>query len=105
METANKVRYYNYISGVLMNQMSDPLCSTCSALANSINSIKEDIKCVTSDGEKVSDEFKSLVLKAKKTLSDLIPPQNAVGQKKAGNCKMPKGICFVKISKAIIETI
>lgn len=44
-------------------------------------------------------------LNAKKILSEINMPIDAAGQKKAGNCSMPEGVYFVKISKAIIEKI
>jgi hypothetical protein len=109
MEISNKIRYYHYISGVFTNQISDPLCSVCSAMANSIKNVKADMetfeKALESHNENLPLELKSLVSKTKKILSGLNPPAVAEGQKKVGKCKMPKGICFVKISKAIIENI
>ncbi len=109
MEISNRIRFYYYISGVLANQQSDPLCRICKAFANSIRNTREDIehfeKTHEADMGSLSGELHDLLSKAKKTLSELNPPLDAAGQKKAGNCKMPEGVCFVKSSKAILEKI
>lgn len=106
MEIPNRVRFYYYISGVLANQQTDPLCGICKAFANSVRIVREDIGEFerTQEGT-LPGELQYVFFNAKKTLSELHPPVDAVGQKKAGNCKMPEGICFVKTSKAIIEKI
>ncbi|MBI5211742.1 MAG: hypothetical protein HY957_00020 [Nitrospirae bacterium] len=46
-----------------------------------------------------------ILSEAKKILTGLKIIEDAVGQKKAGNCKMPEGVCFVKLSKSILEKI
>jgi hypothetical protein len=46
-----------------------------------------------------------LLRDARTALALLNPPADAVGQKKEGNCKMPEGVCFVKLSKKIIDLI
>lgn len=106
MEISNRVRFYYYISGVLEKQQSDPLCGICKAFANSVRIAREDIGEFerTQEGT-LPGELQGLLFRAKKTLAELNPPVDAIGQKKAGNCKMPEGICFVKTSKAIIEKI
>jgi hypothetical protein len=32
-------------------------------------------------------------------------PANPSGQKKAGNCKLPQGVCFIKESFALVRKI
>jgi hypothetical protein len=32
-------------------------------------------------------------------------PEEAEGQKKAGNCKLPEGVCFVKSSKKLLDSL
>lgn len=36
MEISNRIRFYYYISGVLANQQSDPLCRICKAILEKI---------------------------------------------------------------------
>ncbi|GER93637.1 hypothetical protein A45J_1391 [hot springs metagenome] len=109
MGVQNRIRYYHYISGVFANQQLDPLCCKCKAFANSVRIVKDDIVEFERTQESniccLPQELQRIFYDAKKTISILNPPMNAVGQKKAGNCKMPEGICFVKLSKAIIEKI
>jgi hypothetical protein len=31
--------------------------------------------------------------------------EDAVGQKKSGNCRLTEGVCFIKLSKAILDKI
>jgi hypothetical protein len=50
-------------------------------------------------------ELLVLLREARTALALLNPPADAVGQKKEGNCKMPEGVCFVKLSKKIIDLI
>lgn len=40
----NRIRYYHYISGMLANQQSDPLCGICKAFVNSVRIVREDIE-------------------------------------------------------------
>jgi len=40
-----------------------------------------------------------------KMLANLHPIPDSVGQKKAGNCLLPQGVCFVKSSKSLIDRI
>ena len=46
------------------------------------------------------------LLEHAQTVINSIPiPENTEGQKKAGNCKLPKDICFAKSSKALLKAI
>jgi len=49
--------------------------------------------------------LEALLAEVRRTLLVLNPPEDAVGQKKAGNCRMPEGVCFVKYSKALSEKL
>lgn len=109
MELSNSVRYFYYISGVFRSQNSDPLCSNCKALANSVNAVSEHIKEFEERHlQKIRElpvELSQIFFEAKNNLSSVKVPQNAAGQKKAGNCRMPEGVCFVKTSKKMIERL
>ncbi len=50
-------------------------------------------------------ETAHLLKEASEGIATVRLPENAEGQKKAGKCKMPQGVCFIKLSKAILEKI
>jgi hypothetical protein len=69
--------------------------------------LREELAAVRSDH---SDKFDSLpaeiLLLHKDALSRITAartPDNSTGQKKADNCKMPEGVCFIKSSKTILN--
>lgn len=107
MDMLNRIRYYHFMAGVLANQQHDPLCSICKAFTNSVSAVSEGIdsfeKTGASEASAMSTEHRALLDDARKSLADLHPVPDAVGQKKAGNCHLPQGVCFVKTSKALQE--
>lgn len=109
MQQLNRIRYYHFVTGVLANQQHDPLCSICKAFTNTVGEVRGGIGVFETSGalaaSGMSAEHMSLLDDAKKLLADLHPIPDAVGQKKAGNCKLPQGVCFVKSSKALLESI
>jgi len=108
-ELINQIRFYNFISGVLCQQQSDPLCSNCKAFTNTAKRIKENISELQSvNVEKLhSLEGKMLHIfeEAQDRAGRINIFEDAVGQKKAGNCRLPEGVCFIKLSKAILDRI
>jgi hypothetical protein len=50
-------------------------------------------------------ELLRLLEEARTGLEGIKPPENAVGQKKAGTCRMPEGVCFVKLSKLVWDKL
>jgi len=108
-ELINKIRYYHFISGVLVHQQADPLCCKCKAFANTAERMKEGVSELESvHGEKIQvlpSDLLSLLEEARDRIGRIKPPADAVGQKKAGNCKMPEGVCFIKLPKAILDKI
>lgn len=106
MESPNLIRFYHYIAGVLSAQQSDKLCRICKAYSNSLAAIKEDIrKFEASEGGKLSGDLAAIVVEARKVVEGLDLPAESEGQKKAGRCRMPEGVCFVKFSKALLDRI
>lgn len=105
----NKIRSYHYISCVLSGQQEDNLCSICKAFENTAKKIKKDIAELKNNNaaeiNAMPQDLKQFLIDAHNRLSSLKVPENATGQKKAGNCKMPEGVCFVKYSKAISEKL
>jgi hypothetical protein len=102
----NRIRFYHYISGVLKNQANDPLCSRCTPYTNTLRAMKEGLEEVkNSDLASLPPETGKLLEQAEEVINSIQPPENTEGQKKAGNCKLPKGTCLVKSSKALLKAI
>lgn len=107
MDIATGQRYYHFIAGVLANQQHDPLCSICKAFTNSVQQVQQEVReYMMTHAEALTGlpEQESIMLAdIKMMLGALHPVPDAVGQKKAGNCKLPQGVCFVKSSRALQE--
>ncbi len=109
MHQLNRIRYYHFIAGVLANQQHDPLCSICKAFTNSVRDIRERVNeflhAHAAELQALPEQDSIMLADIKMMLADLHPLPDAVGQKKAGNCKLQQGVCFVKSSKALLENI
>lgn len=109
MEISNQVRGYHFMLGVFKNQKADPFCSKCSAYANSLAAVKEAFDAFEKENKEplsaLSQEQSRLLSEAKEGLAAISSPFEPVGQKKAGNCKLPEGVCFIKKSLALIRQI
>lgn len=106
---ANQIRFYHYISGVLAGQKLDPICSMCKAYTNTVSALREGLAGLPAahpgTSGPLSGELWPLLEDARSQIAAVRTLDGAVGQKKAGNCKMPEGVCFVKSSKAILDRI
>ena len=109
MEMVTRPRYWHFIAGVLANQQHDPFCSICKAFTNSVREVRgvvdEFMHAQASELPGLLEEVSIMLADIKMMLADLHPVPDAVGQKKAGNCKLPQGVCFVKSSKVLLESI
>jgi hypothetical protein len=109
MEIMSQARRYTYLFGVLKNQQADPFCRSCNSFINTLTAVKENLaKFETQhDGEikKFSWELSRLFADARNGIAVMNQPENPVGQKKAGNCKLPEGVCFTKSSLAILQKV
>lgn len=109
MELMNQIRGYHFLLGVFRNQQTDPYCSVCSAFANTLRAVREDFttfEFVQVDALKaLTPEFGDMLAGTRAGLSTLQSPAEPSGQKKAGNCKLPQGICFIKASFALVQGI
>jgi hypothetical protein len=109
MEISNHVRTYSYLFGIFKNQQADPFCRSCSAFNNSLLTIKDSLGKFdgqySADTARLSKEFSALFSDVKKGIQAIKQPESHGGQKKAGNCKMPEGICFIKSSLTILQKI
>lgn len=105
----NRIRYYHYISGVLANQQTDPLCRQCKAYANAVIALRDGLVGLEKENSmgfgSFSGEMRGIFEEARRRITEMPAPENAPGQKKAGNCKMPEGVCFIKSSKAMLDRI
>jgi hypothetical protein len=109
MVMVNNVRGYHYLSGVLMNQMRDPFCHACKALVNTTTAAQQGLRDFErSEGAEIKGlpaELQRIFGDAKTALAGIVLPDSAVGQKKAGNCKLPEGVCFVKSARALLQSL
>jgi hypothetical protein len=107
MEPINQVRGYHYLLGVFRNQQKDPYCSVCSAFANTLKAAQEGSAAFEASNadaiNALGPQFTGMLADTRAGLSALAAPVDPSGQKKAGNCKLPKGVCFIKASFALIQ--
>jgi hypothetical protein len=109
MELLNHVRAYHYLVGVLANQQRDLFCGQCSAWNNTLNNTREALKQFEAEHaaefRSLSPEASALLNETRSRLAGLANAANPAGQKKAGNCKLPEGVCFVKASRSLLEKV
>ena len=109
MELINQLRGYHFLLGVFRNQQKDPYCSVCSAFANTLRAARENFATFESVHSEMlkalTPEFGGMLASARTGLSTLQSPADPSGQKKAGNCKLPQGVCFIKASFALVQQI
>jgi hypothetical protein len=109
MELLNQVRGYSYLLGVLKNQQADPFCRSCSAFSKTLTAAREDLEKFEAahhgEIQGLSGEFSRLFAEAKRGIASVQQPNNPAGQKRAGNCKLPEGVCFLKLSFALLQKI
>lgn len=109
MVPANNVRTYFFLAHVFENQQHDPFCRACKARVNSVMATRESLATFENEQSdeirELPGEFHQLLADTKNILASLILPDKASGQKKAGNCKLPEGVCLVKASLAILQKV
>ena len=109
MELRSHLRAYHYIAGVLASQQHDCFCGQCSAWNNTLSNTREALKRFETEQaaelRSLSPELLSLLTGTRSRLAGLVNAANPAGQKKAGNCKLPEGVCFVKASRALLEKV
>ncbi|MDH4163692.1 MAG: hypothetical protein OEW15_13530 [Nitrospirota bacterium] len=109
MNIMNQVRGYHFLLGVLRSQQADLYCGQCSAWNNTLNNAREAlVKFETEQADSLaaaSSPFRRMLADAREGLAGLRGPVAPAGQKKAGNCKLPEGVCFIKASFAILQKI
>ena len=109
MELLNQVRAYHYLAGVLTNQQRDFFCGQCSAWNNTLNNIREAFQQFeaghAAELRALSPKAAALLAETRTRLAGLANAADPAGQKKAGNCKLPEGVCFVKVSRGLLEKV
>ena len=109
MEIMNQARGYAYMYDVLKNQQADPFCRCCNAFVKTLAAVKENLAEFESqyarDIGSLPREFIYLFSEAIIGIGQMRPPENPVSQKKAGNCKLPEGVCFTKTALALLQKI
>ena len=109
MELLNQVRGHHFLLGAFRSRQKDPYCSTCSAFANTLKAAQESfarLEAGHGDALKtLSPQFGAMMTETRTGLSMLQGPADPSGQKKAGNCKLPQGVCFIKASFALVQQI
>ncbi len=109
MEIINRVRGHFFLLGILQNQQRDPYCSACSAFANSLRKVREDLAAFeAANGEALRSlppDFQRLFDAVRSGLPGLQAPAEPSGQKKAGKCKLPEGTCFIKSSLSLLQKV
>ena len=109
MEVMNQVRGYHFMLGVLLNQESDPFCRGCNAFKNTLAAVRDSLATFQAQQagalQQLPPEFTRLFAETVQGLAGIEIPGQTVGQKKAGNCKLPEGHCFIKTSFAFLQRI
>ncbi len=109
MNPVNTVRAYAFLAAVFTDQQQDPFCRKCKALVNSIAAVRDSLLQFERDHAaelgSLPPEVRVHFDRARKTLLSLSMPENLLGQKKAGNCTLPEGVCLVKSSLSILKKI
>ena len=109
MEVMNQARGYTYLFGLLKNQQADPYCRSCNSFINTLTAAREDLAKFEAQyaGEikNLPGEFAHVFAEAKSGIAAMKQPENPLGQKKLGNCKLPEGVCFTKSSLAILHKV
>ena len=109
MEITNQARSYAYLFGVLKNQQADPSCRSCNSFISTLAAVRENlVKFEAQHAAEIrglTGEVSRLFADAKSGIAAMQQPENPLGQKKAGNCKLPEGVCFTKSSLAILQKI
>lgn len=103
----NSLRSIHFVFGVLNNQQYDPFCGNCVSFAKTTASAREKFLGLEKSIKRsdLSQDLSKLLSGIYSILSELKVPDNPVGQKKAGTCKFPEGVCIAKTAMTIYENI
>lgn len=107
MEIVNQIRGYRFLLGILRHQQTDPCCGRCSAYANTLKAVLERLALFEAEEAGaigvLPTDLREMLAEARDGLLAIQAPDQPSGQKKAGNCKLPQGVCFIKASFALFQ--
>ncbi|MFO0754557.1 MAG: hypothetical protein U0411_14685 [Thermodesulfovibrionales bacterium] len=102
-----QLRGFHYAAGILCNQQNDPLCCQCTAFARVAESIIDGFLqfagAHAAERKKLPEEFALLFQDVRDRTDSIQQPDDPIKQKTAGNCTLPKGVCFTKEISAFLE--
>jgi len=105
----NHVRGYAYLFNVLKNQQRDLYCGKCKAFVNTAAAARLDLAAFEQENaaalQALPEELQRMRAETKMASESLVLIENTSGQKKAGNCKLPEGVCFVKSGRALLKSL
>ncbi|RME66123.1 MAG: hypothetical protein D6778_05205 [Nitrospirae bacterium] len=92
------LRSLSFLIGVLRNQKADPLCPYCISYASMVKLAKESWAVLREvfQSHDVPEKLRDLYDNVLSGIEEVQVPDYPVAQKKAGNCKLPEGVCFSK---------
>jgi hypothetical protein len=107
--TINQLRGFHFAVGTIVNQENDPLCGNCVAFSRTAQAIIDGFiefeSAHASEKRKFPEEFSFLFEDVCDKLALIEQPSGPVRQKKAGNCKLPSGLCYCKSALALLQNL
>ncbi|MEW6163351.1 MAG: hypothetical protein AB1606_08600 [Nitrospirota bacterium] len=103
----NSLRGLSFVFSVLLYLESDPVCRECSYFDENIDVAKDKFLSIEKliNGKNLSEEMRRMLSGIYAVLAGLNIPDNPKDQKKAENCRFPKGVCLAKSAIAIHKKI
>jgi len=106
---SNHIRGYAYLFKVLTGQQGDLFCGKCKAFVNTAAAARLDLAAFEQENaagiQALPGELQRVLAETKVMSEGLVLIENASGQKKAGKCKLPEGVCFVKSGRALLKSV
>ena len=107
--TITRLRGFHFAVGTIVNQGNDPLCSHCVAFARTAQAIIDGFvefeSAHASEKRKFPEEFLFLFEDVCDKLALIEHPSEPIRQKKAGNCKLPSGVCYCKATMELLQNL
>jgi len=109
MDIGNQVRGYAFFLSVLKGQQADPFCRSCNSFVKTLAALRDSRQAFERENAgaigALPADLARLFAEASAAIAALQAPEQPAGQKKAGNCKLPEGVCFLKTSLALLQKI
>lgn len=107
MEISNRIRGFHFLLGVFLYRRSDPFCAGCSGYASVLAATKEELERFERESKDslptAGPDLLRFFTGTRDGIAALHPSDYPQKQKKAGNCRLPEGACFLKSSLALIR--